>query len=72
MTIEEAKTSYGVKEYQTSVGDSLYSVCRAIYKSDDEKFRKVLRVLNPKVQWMSIGSGTVLEYLEESYCNGVS
>lgn len=63
MTIEEAYQSYGHLTYRTSTGDSLVWVCRKIYGSDLGYYRKILTVLNPRIDWVALASGVDIVYL---------
>lgn len=57
MTIEEAYQSYGYLTYVSSEGDSLLFVSRRLYGSDSSYYRRVLQVLNPRVDWLSLPGG---------------
>lgn len=63
MTIEEAYQQYGYLVYEASEGDSLLWVCRQLYGSDASYYRRVLRVLNPGVNWLCLSVGQRIEYL---------
>lgn len=63
MTIEEAYQSYGYLTYVSSEGDSLLFVCRRLYGSDSSYYRRVLQVLNPRVDWLSLPGGVSIVYL---------
>lgn len=65
MTVEELKMVRGTKAYSCSSGASLFSVCRAIYNSDAENYRNILKVLNPLAQWTNLQPGTVIEYIDK-------
>lgn len=69
MTVEEAYQSYGAKVYVTSEGDSLPFLTRIIYKSDSDMWMNVLQVLNPHVNWLSLGAGEPILYLDASMIN---
>ena len=63
MTIEEAYQSYGYLTYVSSDGDSLLFVSRRLYGSDSSYYRRVLQVLNPRVDWLSLPGGVSIVYL---------
>lgn len=63
MTIEEAYQSYGYLTYVSSEGDSLLFVSRRLYGSDSSYYRRVLQVLNPRVDWLSLPGGVSIVYL---------
>lgn len=63
MTIEEAYQSYGYLTYVSSEGDSLLFVCRRLYGSDSSYYRRILLVLNPRVDWLSLPGGVSIVYL---------
>ena len=63
MTIEEAYQSYGYLTYVSSEGDSLLFVSRRLYGSDSSYYRRILQVLNPRVDWLSLPGGVSIVYL---------
>ena len=63
MTIEEAYQSYGYLTYVSSDGDSLLFVSRRLYGSDSSYYRRILQVLNPRVDWLSLPGGVSIVYL---------
>lgn len=63
MTIEEAYQSYGYLTYVSSEGDNLLFVCRHLYGSDSSYYRRILLVLNPRVDWLSLPGGVSIVYL---------
>nr|DAT13699.1 MAG TPA: hypothetical protein [Herelleviridae sp.] len=63
MTIEEAYQSYGYLTYVSSEGDSLLFVSRRLYGSDSSYYRRILQVLNPRVDWLSLPGGVSVVYL---------
>lgn len=63
MTIEEAYQTYGHLVYVTTEGDSLLWLCRRFYGSDLGYYRRILEVLNPRVNWLHLPVGVVIEYL---------
>lgn len=63
MTIEEAYQSYGYLTYVSSDGDHLLFVCRRLYGSDSSYYRRILLVLNPRVDWLSLPGGVSIVYL---------
>lgn len=63
MTIEEARNAYGTHTYVTSEGDSLIWICRRLYGSDSSTHRRVLEVLNPRLDWAQLPQGVELSYL---------
>lgn len=63
MTIEEAYQSYGYLTYVSSEGDSLLFVSRRLYGSDSSYYRRLLQVLNPRVDWLSLPGGVSVVYL---------
>ena len=63
MTIEEAYQSYGYLTYVSSEGDSLLFVSRRLYGSDSSYYRRILLVLNPRVDWLSLPGGVSIVYL---------
>lgn len=63
MTIEEAYQSYGYLTYVSSDGDDLLFVCRCLYGSDSSYYRRILLVLNPRVDWLSLPGGVSIVYL---------
>lgn len=63
MTIEEAYQSYGYLTYVSSAGDSLLFVSRRLYGSDSSYYRRILQVLNPRVDWLSLPGGVSIVYL---------
>lgn len=66
MTIEEAQQAYGYQEYRVSEGDTLLRVCRLVYGSDATLYRRILEVLNPRIDWLGLSIGTVVRYLPPS------
>lgn len=64
MTVEEAYQSYGVKKYIASEGDNIAFIVRKIYNSDSAQYLRILEVLNPRVNWISVPGGTQIEYLD--------
>lgn len=64
MTVEEAYQSYGVKKYIASEGDNIAFIVRKIYNSDSDQYLRILEVLNPRVNWISVPGGTQIEYLD--------
>ena len=65
MTVQEAQYLYGTKEYTVTYGDTLFSICRNIYKSDDEIYRTILMYLNNRYDWTHIKAGDTIKYLNE-------
>lgn len=63
MTIEEAYQSYGYLTYVSSDGDNLLFVCRRLYGSASSYYRRILFVLNPRVDWLSLPGGVSIVYL---------
>lgn len=63
MTIEEARNTYGVQVYIASEGDSLIWVCRRLYGQDAPTYRRILQVLNPRLDWAQLPQGAELSYL---------
>lgn len=63
MTIEEAYQSYGYLTYVSSEGDNLLFVSRRLYGSDSSYYRRILLVLNPRVDWLSLRGGVSIVYL---------
>lgn len=63
MTIEEAYQSYGYLTYVSSEGDNLLFVSRRLYGSDSSYYRRILLVLNPRVDWLSLPGGVSIVYL---------
>lgn len=63
MTIEEAYQSYGYLTYVSSEGDSLLFVSRRLYGSASSYYRRILQVLNPRVDWLSLPGGVSIVYL---------
>ena len=63
MTIEEARNTYGVLTYTTSEGDSLVWICRRLYGSDATVYRRIMEVLNPRLDWPQLPQGVELSYL---------
>lgn len=63
MTIEEAYQSYGYLTYVSGEGDNLLFVCRRLYGSDSSYYRRILLVLNPRVDWLSLPGGVSIVYL---------
>lgn len=63
MTIEEAYQSYGYLTYVSSEGDNLLFACRRLYGSDSSYYRRILQVLNPRVDWLSLPGGVSIVYL---------
>ena len=72
MTIEEAYQSYGSLTYETSVGCNLLCLCRELYGSDSSYYRRILMVLNPRINWLSIPSGVSISYLSPDIVSGLS
>ena len=69
MTVKEAYQSYGSKRYITSEGENLAYIVRIIYNSDDDRYLRILEVLNPRVNWTSIPAGVSIQYLDPSVVN---
>lgn len=72
MTIEELSQVGGIRYYRASGGESLVWVCRRLYGVDGWLYRRVLRVLNPGLNWFSLGVGDVVSYLGGDRLSGVS
>lgn len=66
MTVEEAYQTYGARRYIASQGETLPFIVRQIYSSDSDQYLHILKVLNPRVNWLSLPAGTVLEYIDPS------
>ena len=71
MTVEEAASTYGLKEYRTSAGDSLTSIVRRIYNSDDRVYYQIILGLNKRYDWYSVLPNQIVKYLEMSAANKV-
>lgn len=65
MTIEEAAQSYGLKRTTALVDDSIVFMVRRIYNGDSSLYFRILRVLNPRVNWLQVPAGTSIYYLPE-------
>lgn len=65
MTIEEAAQSYGLKKTTALVDDSIVFMVRRIYNGDSSLYFRILRVLNPRVNWLQVPAGTAIYYLPE-------
>lgn len=63
MSIEEAIQTYGTKEYTTGVGDTLVSVCRKVYDSEDRVCQSIFKYLNPRYDWHEIRTNSTLYYI---------
>ena len=66
MTVEEAYQTYGARTYVASQGETLPFIVRQIYAADGDQYLHILRVLNPRVNWLALPAGTVLKYLDPS------
>lgn len=64
MTVEEAYQSFGSKTYVTSEGENILFLVRKLYASDSDVYYNILKVLNPRVNWLSIPVGTTIQYLD--------
>lgn len=64
MTIEEAYQTYGARTYIASQGETLPFIVRQIYASDSDQYVHILKVLNPRVNWIAVPAGTVIEYID--------
>lgn len=56
---------YGTKVYDTTVGDTLLSIARRIYLSDDEKYQRSLKEVNGLMSAYHIEPGTKIRYLSK-------
>ena len=65
MTIREAQALYGVKEYTTSIGESLQSIVRKLYNSDEDVYFMILRTINNRNDWLCLPSDTKIYYLSD-------
>lgn len=70
MTIEECYQSGGVGSYVCSGGESMFWVCRRLYGCDGVLYRRCLCVLNPGLNWLCLGVGDVVYYLESDLLSG--
>lgn len=61
-TLEIVQT-YGTKVYDTTVGDTLLSIARRLYLSDDEKYQRSLKEVNGFMSAYYIEPGTKVRYL---------
>ncbi len=66
MTVEEAYQQFGGKSYIATEGDNIIFLARKIYSSDEDVYQNVLKVLNPRVNWIHIPVGTEILYLDSS------
>lgn len=66
MTVQEARYKYGVLQTTASVGDTLTSIVRRIYSSDDDIYIKVLKSLNNRLDWQCVEPGAVILYFSLS------
>lgn len=66
MTVEEAYAIYGAKSYTTSSGDTLTSVIRYLYNSDDTLYYFILTTLNQRVDWDNLEPNVTIFYLQSS------
>lgn len=65
MTIREAQALYGVKEYTTSIGESLQSIVRKLYNSDEDVYFMILRTINNRNDWLCLPPDTKIYYLSD-------
>lgn len=66
MTVEECFQINGAKVTQTVVEDNLLMLARRLYNDDGEMYKRILRVLNPRVNWLSIPAGVSISYIDPS------
>lgn len=72
MTVDEAISVYTLKEYKATYGDSIRTVVRKLYKSDDDKYYQVLKAVNNRYDWFAIKPLSVIYYLPTSVVNRIS
>jgi len=72
MTVLEAKATYGTKSTMTNRGDTLSSVVRRLYGTDDSKGYLVLKTLNLRFDWACLEPGQELQYLSKEILQKVS
>ena len=63
MTIREASYLYGLKEFQTSIGDTITSVVSQIYHEYQDMYFAALQTLNNRFDWFNIKPGSIIRYL---------
>lgn len=72
MTVLEAKYNYGTRVYTTSIGDSLTSIVRKLYNSDNKIGYLVIKTLNCRLDWCSVEPGIPIYYLDMSVLSQIS
>lgn len=65
MEILELVSAYGTMTYTTSIGDTLKSVARKVYHSDDEMYQEVLKVVNGRFDWSNLKPSEDIEYIQK-------
>lgn len=71
MTVEEAYQQYGAKTHIVSEGENIVFLTRRLYNSDNDNYVNILKVLNPRVNWLSMPAGTVIQYLDPDVVNSI-
>ena len=72
MTVAEAVGLYGVSNALVNNGDTLTSVCRRLYKTDDDLHIGILKALNVRYDWDCMEPGTTIVFLEPENVDGIS
>lgn len=72
MTIEEVANLYGTKLITPSSGQSITSIVRILYASDEPIFFKILTRLNHRSDWYNLDPEVPIKYLKPESVKNVS
>lgn len=59
----ELVANFGTRIYVSSAGDTILSLARKIYLSDEDKYQEVLRRINQRMDWHNVKPGSDIKYI---------
>ena len=72
MTIQEAVSTYGKKQYVSSKNETLLNVVDKIYQDRHDIYFYILVKMNTRYDWFNIKPNSVIYYLDKKYVTLVS